>query len=342
MAETTYKIKQIPEDFFVKEISNLIIKEQGRYLYFILRKKNRNTMDVVTEMVKILQIRDKDIGFAGSKDKNALTEQICSISGIPKEKLLNLKVKGAELEFVGYADSPISLGDLEGNYFEITIRNIDTFQTEEMKFIENYFDEQRFGSHNAKIGKCLIHKQFSEAVKLIDNHLMNSYLQQKPQDMIGALKKIPLRMLRMYVNAYQSYLWNETLKEYLLKKGKVKKESSYSLGTFLFVQDPSACKDVDIPIIGFSYLEIAANSEVKQILDSIMQRENLEASDFIIKQIPELTLEGEMRKAVVPVKGFVVKRIENDELNSNKKKIVISFTLGKGSYATIVIRSIFG
>ena len=49
-----------------------------------------------------------------------------------------------------------------------------------------------------------------------------------------------------------------------------------------------------------------------------------------------------MRKAVVPVKGFVVKRIENDELNSNKKKIVISFTLGKGSYATIVIRSIFG
>ena len=160
--------------------------------------------------------------------------------------------------------------------------------------------------------------------------------------MIGALKKIPPRMLRMYINAYQSYLWNETLKEYLLKKGKVKKESSYSLGTFLFVQDPSACKDVDIPIIGFSYLEIAAKSEVKQILDSIMQRENLEASDFVIKQIPELTLEGEMRKAVVPVKEFVIKRIENDELNSNKKKIVVSFTLGKGSYATMVIRSIFG
>jgi len=78
-----YQIKQIPEDFIVKERSTIIPTPHGRYLYVLLRKTNRNTLDVVKELSRILRIKDKQIGFAGSKAGRWMaTLGVCPVTGL--------------------------------------------------------------------------------------------------------------------------------------------------------------------------------------------------------------------------------------------------------------------
>ena len=153
-----YKIKQLPEDFVVKEIPLADRKPEGKYLYFLMKKKGRNTLDVIQELARRLHLREKDIGFAGSKDRHAVTEQMISIIGAKKEIIENLKVRDVSLEFQGLGKVPVSLGDLQENEFEIVVRNLEGQKISRVDFLENYFGEQRFSLHNAGIGKHIIKK----------------------------------------------------------------------------------------------------------------------------------------------------------------------------------------
>ncbi|MDP3699099.1 MAG: tRNA pseudouridine(13) synthase TruD [Nanoarchaeota archaeon] len=334
-----YQLKQLPEDFIVIERPAVKIEVQGKYLYFWMKKRGKNTIDAVKELAKALRIREKDIGFAGSKDKHAVTEQLISLIGVKKEIVEELVVKQVVLEFYSYGTKPISLGDLQGNEFEIVVRNLTKEKIEEITAVENYFDEQRFSENNVSIGRHLLKKEFAKAVSLIDDLKVKKYVEQKPTDYVGALKVLPVRLLRMYVNAYQSYLWNKTVALYLRKKGRALKTVSYSEGELLFVSNIEQFKDLKIPLIGFGH-EDADDEEIQNIIDEIMKEENLSYADFVIKQIPELTLEGELRKVIVPVHDLEIGRKVNDELNHGKKKVKVNFTLPKGSYATMVVKRI--
>ena len=334
-----YTLKELPEDFAVIEVSTIKAESQGKYLYFWMKKRGKNTIDAVAELAKALRIREKEIGFAGSKDKHAVTEQLISIAGVKKEAVEAVVIKQVVLEFHGYGKKPISLGDLQGNEFEIVIRNLGKEKIEEITMMENYFDEQRFSENNIAIGRHLLKKEFAKAVSLIDDLNVKRYVEKKPTDYVGALKVLPIRLLRMYVNAYQSYVWNKTVALYLAKKGKVLKKVPYSGGELVFVSDADTFKDLKITLVGFGQ-EDSENKEVQEIIDLIMKEENLSYADFIIKQIPELTLEGELRRAVVPVHDLEIGRKLNDELHKGKKKVMVSFTLPKGSYATMVVKRI--
>jgi tRNA(Glu) U13 pseudouridine synthase TruD len=203
------EIKSICEEFVVKESMDLKLGE-GRYNYFLLEKKNWNTVDVVREVAKRLKIKEREIGFAGNKDRKAWTFQHISIP-VSKERVLGLKIKDVSLAFIGSGKERISLGELEGNYFEIVIRDVDGVG--EVDRIINYFGEQRFGGNNWKIGKMLVLGKFKEACEELS-------LKVERNDCLGALKKIGFRNLKFYVHSYQSYLWNELVKG--LKKEKKK------------------------------------------------------------------------------------------------------------------------
>jgi len=299
-----YQIKQVPEDFVVKEISKIKFLDKGSYVCFRLIKKNWNTLDVVKEISRRLRVPVKNIGFAGSKDKKAITEQVISIKNMGRERVERLKIKDVSLEFLGYRNEPITLGELEGNYFEIVIRNLDkvNFDSEDLTIV-NYFDKQRFGENNIEVGRNIIKKDFKKACEVLG-------LEVKKNNYIGALKEIPKRLLKMYVHAYQSYIWNETVKEAVDKGIKIK----------------------EVPLIGFG-TDLDDFFEIKEVIEKILEKERLKLNDFIIKQIPELSLEGGLRKVFVEVKDFKV-------LEKGKKKIKVSFTLPKGSYATMVIKEI--
>jgi len=304
-----YKIKQKPEDFSVKEISTIKIGDQGKYTYFLLRKRNYTTLRALEMTAKQLNIPLKKMGFAGNKDKKAITEQMCSAEGASETRLNNIKLKDISAEFKGKGSKPICLGDLKGNKFEIVIRNTDSKPKLRKTFV-NYFGEQRFSKNNAEIGKAIVKKDFKKAIKLIlegkgtIEREVKKHLEKSPCDYIGGLKRIPKKILSIYIHAYQSLLWN-----------KQAKNSSQEI----------------IPIIGFD----------SQINKNIMQEEKIKCRDFIIKQMPELSFEGGERKRIVKAENASISELQEDEMNTGKKKIILKFSLPKASYATEYIRQLF-
>jgi tRNA pseudouridine13 synthase len=293
-----YKIKQKPEDFIVNEITNLKFKEKGDYSIFLLKKTNYNTEKAIQLIADRLRIQRKNIGYAGNKDKIAITTQYISIKNI---NIKELNLKDIELRLKGYLDYPISLGDLEGNEFIIDV--ITKQKPKNICKIINYFGEQRFSTNNKEIGKSLIKKDFKKATEIIDDKKVKDYLKSKSNDFIGALKQIPLKILKIYVHSYQSYLWNLMAEKE--KNSKTNKK---------------------INIIGF---DTDLTKEEKDLLDI----EGISQRDFIIKQIPELTVEGTVRELFTEIKELDIKKTESG--------YNLNFKLKKGCYATEVIKQMF-
>lgn len=325
-----YNIKQIAEDFRVDEISN-VEASSGKYCYFWLEKKNYTTFDALKKVGEALYVRR--FGFAGSKDKKAITRQLCS-GEIKKETLEKLRLKDIEVKFFGYGDKPISLGDLKGNAFEIVVRNLERIEIPDKIKVVNYFDEQRFSKTNVKVGRAIVKGDLKSAVELIaqgsgDYNLdVESYSKENPTDFVGAMGRIPKKILSIFVHSYQSWLWNEIAARYV-KHGK---KVDYSLGKFIFAEVPN----VKIPIIGFG---TEFSSDVKDIALDLMEKEGIGLRDFIIRKIPELSAEGVERDLIVDVD--VKHEASEDELNAGMRKVKLSFTLPKGSYATIVVKALF-
>ena len=211
-----YKIKVKPEDFWVKEISNVKTEKYSDYSIFHLKKKDYTTIRAIQNIADKLKIKVKRIGFAGTKDKIAITEQYISIF---KTNIKNLKLKDIFLTYIGKSDKPISLGDLKGNEFKIIVKNLSNKDIKKLKNnkiekIPNYFGEQRFSKNNKDIGKNIIKNKFKETVDLIiknDNEYGNKikkFLKINKNNYIGALRLIPKKILQLYVHSYQSYIWN--------------------------------------------------------------------------------------------------------------------------------------
>lgn len=323
-----YKLKQIPEDFIVKEINEVILDNSGQYSYFILKKTNYNTIRAIEQISERANILAKNIGFAGSKDKNAVTEQLISVFQGRKD-IENLSIRDIELKYLGKGKEKVFLGGLKGNLFEITIRNLDEDDTSKIKekdiMMPNYFGEQRFSKNNKDIGKSIIKQDFKSASDLITSSdsdysfKMNSHLEKSPNDYVVALKFIPLKMLKLYIHSYQSFLFNKTIDE--------------------CIKNNISLEDKKIPLVGFG-TEIG-DEKIDQVLKNILKEENLVPRDFIIRQIPDLSTEGDRRDALISIDDFKIIKEEKDELNKGKKKLVVSFSLPKGAYATVLIDYLF-
>ena len=109
-----YSIKNKPEDFIVDEVINLNL-DSGRYIYFRLKKENFTTINALELLAGKLNLKLKNFGFAGNKDKKAITTQSCSVFGANADKLKDLKLGNIKIDIIGRGKTPISLGDLEGN-----------------------------------------------------------------------------------------------------------------------------------------------------------------------------------------------------------------------------------
>ena len=306
-----YKIKEKPEDFEVEEITNIAPKEKGKYSLWWMTKTNYTTQDAISKIAKKLRTKERLIGFAGTKDKKAVTKQLISVAYTPKHRIKTLSLQDISLEFYGFSENPVSLGDLEGNSFKIIIRNLDEIPDIENKQVKNFYGEQRFSKQNAEIGKLIIKRDFKKAAEMIaeTEDKVKEYLEENKTDYVGALRKLQIKVLKLYAHSYQSYMWNKTAEK--------------------------AEEDKEIPIIGFD----TETEDAK--MKEMMKEEGITYRDFIIKQIPELSSEGGKRELFVKPTNFSITEKGEDELNENKKKIKLEFSLPKGSYATEVIRQLF-
>ena len=130
--------------------------DRGNYCRFTLYKENKDTMDTVNLLAKLLKMKTGAFTYAGTKDRRAVTVQQVSVYRVEAKRLqsLNKTLRNIVLGDFQYCTEPLRLGDLSGNNFVITLRNVtgqkdqiqqamDSFKN--IGFI-NYFGLQRFGN----------------------------------------------------------------------------------------------------------------------------------------------------------------------------------------------------
>jgi len=118
------KIKEIPEDFIVTEVSLVKPLKNGEYTYFELKKRNWTTQRAIQQISRRLRTSSKRIGFAGNKDKFAITTQICSAWKIDPQAIENIRLSEIDLKVLGKGNERINLGDLTGNQFKIQVKDL--------------------------------------------------------------------------------------------------------------------------------------------------------------------------------------------------------------------------
>ena len=315
------QLKQIPEDFKVLEIPLIKLSNRGRFSICELTKKDFNTECAIGEIAKQLSIPRKHIGYAGTKDKRAITTQLISIVS-SESKINNFKHQDISLKYLGKHDEPLSLGLLKGNKFKIVVRDLSGEEIIREKKFVNFFHNQRFSKNNVLVGKFLLKKDYSSAVSVLINdssfgYKIKSHLEKSINDFVGALKTIPKKILSLYIHAYQSHLWNIVVEE-LLNKDALPKE---------------------VPIVGFS--DFDCDSVTRKVINDVMLKEGVSQLDFLNRDIQTLCVEGTYRNTLCSVSNLVVGDFLVDELNGGRRKVLIEFELGKGEYATSVIDQLF-
>ena len=152
-------LKTLPEDFIVREISDPPrAKENGDYTVATVTARNWETNRMVRLMSRSMGVSRDRIGFAGTKDKRAVTTQLMSVYGGP-DLWEKVDLKDIEVKDVYRVSRGVSIGDLIGNEFEITVKNCemdpslirDTVETDSEIIrktgrFPNYFGVQRFGA----------------------------------------------------------------------------------------------------------------------------------------------------------------------------------------------------
>ena len=187
-----FDFKQTVERFFVEEIPLYTFSDSGNFLILKIKKTDMSTWKLITVLAKATGLNERDIGYAGLKDKNATTIQYISL---PKkyEKELNKNLTTERIEILErtYNKAPIKIGQLKGNRFSIVLHDISKndakfFNTTAKKMqvdgIPNYYGYQRFGEDS------------------------RSYLQGK--EIAHSGKRLKGSKEKLLVSAYQSHLFN--------------------------------------------------------------------------------------------------------------------------------------
>ena len=187
--------KQNKDDFVVTEIPLYEFSGEGEHLVLKIRKKDLATWDAIEILAKYLNCSSREFGYAGLKDKNALTVQSISVHRKYEEALKSFQNENLKILETTYHNNKIKVGHLKGNKFFIRLKRVGAIEKRKIEEalgsivtygIPNYFGFQRFGieGDNYKKGKDIID---------------------------GKLKEKRRNLKQMYINAYQSYLFNSWL-----------------------------------------------------------------------------------------------------------------------------------
>ncbi|RLG18986.1 hypothetical protein DRN75_00300 [Nanoarchaeota archaeon] len=227
-------IKSRPEDFIVEEITEKVYpvkytltqriwdslpKIKKKYLHFTMVKRNYDTYRAIRRIAKALHVSRKRFSYAGNKDKLAVTSQRVSLYNGEIKQLKRLRLKDIILKEFQYKDRPLHIGELNGNRFTIVVRNAKRIDIDDIRSLRvpNYFGEQRFGQ-NARIGELIIKKKYKEAFQVLTNKKINKNMTVE-STVINEVKRgktykealMKTEMWRMFIHAYQSYIFNRTL-----------------------------------------------------------------------------------------------------------------------------------
>jgi len=145
------KLRRLPEDFQVHELTQ-VTPDGGAFAFYRLTKTSIGTPEVVNAIVERWNVQRKRISYGGLKDRHAVTVQHLTIHNGPRKAL---RQNAFDLEYLGQTRAPFTPAEIEGNRFELVLRDMTTAEVQQAEAataqvqqagLPNYFDDQRFGS----------------------------------------------------------------------------------------------------------------------------------------------------------------------------------------------------
>ncbi|BDG10416.1 tRNA pseudouridine(13) synthase TruD [Anaeromyxobacter paludicola] len=157
-------IKRSPEDFRVDEVPAYLPQGDGPHLYLLVEKRGRTTPDVVRGIARALCVPERDCGYAGLKDREAVTTQWLSFPCPRDPDPERLAGEGYRVLRASRHQNKLKAGHARGNRFGIAVRGGDLARAAACaeglaaRGLPNFFGAQRFGrdGDNAAVGKLLL------------------------------------------------------------------------------------------------------------------------------------------------------------------------------------------
>lgn len=273
-------------------------------------------------------------------------------------------------------------------------------QLEAQGGIPNYFGHQRFGSMRAithVVGKAMVNGDLEAAAmlflakssmhehpdsraareelqathdfeKALENfprqlrfeRLMLTHLVENPDDFVGAFRQLPGKLQQLFVQAYQSYLFNRFLSERLRRGFAL---NAAEVGDYIVkvdrsglpitrtgnIVEASSLSEVNasieagkmrvaLPLVGFG--QPFSEGEMGRIEADIVKEEGVAPEGFRVQEMRRLSGRGELRQVASPIMDFRVHEVSPDYANPPKCRVNVSFRLLRSSYATMLLREI--
>jgi tRNA pseudouridine13 synthase len=172
------------------------------------------------------------------------------------------------------------------------------------------------------------------------------WIRKHPGDFLGAFLRTEPRWRAMQVFAYQSWLWNEGVKQYLRDVVGVHRLLSmkYQAGTLVFPRelDPATARELrgrTFPLLAPD--SVIPDERVRKAALSVLAREDMTPEDLRVKDAPQIHFDHEERPLLVHPGKLVVSESRPDELNKGRRRVNLAFTLPPGAYATLVVKRLF-
>lgn len=323
------KIRQVPEDFIVKEELPYAATGTGDHVFARIQKRDSTTPYLCQRLAAALGVAARDLGYAGMKDRRAVTEQWISLPPpITPEQVLALELPDVTILEAVRHPHKLRTGHVRANHFELVVREVAEDAVERASAAlaalaaapgaPNWYGEQRFGRDrdNAAQGLALVRKtrRFERdgrknrlLLSALQSELFNRYLQRRIEG--------------------QSY--RRVLEGDLLRK----------LGGGVFAcTEPSVdgprllAGEVVVtgPMFGVEMRAPAAGTEAEELERQVLEEAGLTLAELgpVRKLAP-----GARRDASITVAGTSVEP-------AGPGAIRVRFTLPAGAYATAVLREL--
>src|ERR671930_2007937 len=376
--DTSFRVSEIIDNSFLTDLSP-VQNSTHKFPLYILDKRNIDSNHALFEIKKELGIRLKILGIKDSKattKQYASSEQTSNITREAKTQHTILVLKGfskvpLRKAYLYGNEFTISINNGKSS-------NISDF-VPQIRNIANFYGLQRFGSKRSithLVGREIVKRNFKKAIELLlsytteyeysrtkeireksrDPKNYSQILKQLPKGMdieyqimsalingkgpVAALRSIPIAIRRLFVQAYQAYIFNNCLSIAILDSKTISacKEGDLCFemkGQLIFgkIRKYNSSTDLAsdvvpaIRLIGYTFQPNKGRFEV--ITRRIMQDESITEKDFYIKEMQELSAPGGFRQAPLWCKDF-----------SYMDSVILHFKLPKGSYATTLLREL--
>lgn len=182
--------------------------------------------------------------------------------------------------------------------------------------------------------ECLLYAQNKNDIQIL-KHL------KKNKDFLTAISLIDRRLLRLYLETYQSYVWNSVLSNIIKDTFSKVYYFPYYVGNFVFPLEYTddavrRVRDIKIPL---PHRDVEIPDFLRKYFSEVTLKEGISLKEFLIPKEMKVDFTKMERKAWINFPE-VSWKVEDDEYFEQRKKITIEFGMPPGSFATILVKKI--